>query len=154
MDWQCDSSCMTDSDEGLENWQNRLYELHGHRCARITKSIRWVGSQTKIFPIFDGLTDTEDFIAQFSKQIPDSQKMETLDSAFRATASRWWNGHKSTFIVGMLVKSPFAWDSWINLRRCEAGLMVRLALRNIWTSATKHGSMYLIKNGYIGFCTP
>ena len=44
MDWQCDSSCMTDSDEGLENWQNRLYELHGHRCAIITKSIRWVGS--------------------------------------------------------------------------------------------------------------
>ena len=33
MDWQCDSSCMTDSDDGLENWQNILYELHGHRCA-------------------------------------------------------------------------------------------------------------------------
>ena len=22
MDWQCDSSCMSDSDDGLENWQN------------------------------------------------------------------------------------------------------------------------------------
>ena len=40
MDWQCDSFCMTDSDDGLENWQNRLYELHGHRCARIIKSLR------------------------------------------------------------------------------------------------------------------
>ena len=30
MDWKCDSSCMTDSDDGLENWHNRLYELHGH----------------------------------------------------------------------------------------------------------------------------
>ena len=29
MDWQCDSSCMSDSDDGLENWQQRLYELHG-----------------------------------------------------------------------------------------------------------------------------
>ena len=46
MDWQCDSSCLTDSDDGLENWQNRLYELHGHRCARLTKSLRWLGSQT------------------------------------------------------------------------------------------------------------
>ena len=45
MDWQCDSSCMMDSDEGLENWQKRLYELHGHRCAGITKSIRWLGAQ-------------------------------------------------------------------------------------------------------------
>ena len=94
MDWKCEISCMTDSDEGLENWQNRLYELHGHRCARITKSLRWVGSQTKIFPNFDGLTDREDFIVQFSEQVPDSQKMETLDSAFRAATARWWNGHK------------------------------------------------------------
>ena len=44
MDWQCDSSRMTDSDEGLENSQNRLYELHGHRCAGITKSLRWLSS--------------------------------------------------------------------------------------------------------------
>ena len=40
LDWQCDSSCMSDSDDGLENWQNRLYELHGHRCAQLTKSLR------------------------------------------------------------------------------------------------------------------
>ena len=94
LDWQCDSSCMTDSDEGLENWQSRLYELHGHRYARITKSIRWVGTETRTVPIFDGLTNLEEFIVQFSEQIPDSQKMETLNSAFRATAARWWDGHK------------------------------------------------------------
>ena len=85
---------MTDSDDGLENWQNRLYELHGHRCARITKSLRWLGSQTRPLAVFDGSTDPEDFIEKFSSQIPNSQKMETLDSTFRATAARWWNGHK------------------------------------------------------------
>ena len=94
MDWQCDSSCMTDSDDGLENWQNRLYELHGHQCARITKSLRWLSLQTRALPIFDGLTDPADFIVQFSEQVPDSQKMQTLDSVFRATTARWWNGHK------------------------------------------------------------
>ena len=94
MDWKCDSSCMTDSDEGLENWQSRLYELHGHRCARITKSLRWLGSQTRVLPIFDGLKDPEAFIVQFSEQVLDSQKMETLDSVFKATVARWWNGHK------------------------------------------------------------
>ena len=62
MDWQCDSSYMTDSDDGLENWQNRLYELHGHRCARITKSIRWLGAQVRILPNFDDLSDPEQFI--------------------------------------------------------------------------------------------
>ena len=94
MDRQCDNSCMTDSDEGLENWQNRLYELHGHRRARITKSLKWLGSQTRVLPIFDGLIDPADFIVQFSEKVPDSQKMQTLDSVFRATATKWWNGHK------------------------------------------------------------
>ena len=94
MDWQCDSSCMTDSDDGLENWQNRLYELHGHRCARITKSLRWLGSQTRPLPIFDGSTDPEEFIEQFLAQILDSQKMETLDLALKAIAARWWTGHR------------------------------------------------------------
>ncbi len=39
INWKCDSSCITDSDEGLENWQSRLCELHGHLCVRITKCI-------------------------------------------------------------------------------------------------------------------
>ena len=92
MDWQCDKSYMTNLDDFLENWQNRLYELHGHRCARITNFLRWLSSQTRALPNFDGSTDPEEFIAQFSAQVPDSQKMETLDSAFRAVAARWWNG--------------------------------------------------------------
>ena len=72
MDWQCDSSCMTNSDDGLENWQNRLYELHGHRCAISTKCLKWLGSQTRDLPTFDGLTDPTNFIMQFSEQVPHS----------------------------------------------------------------------------------
>ena len=72
MDWQCDSSCMTDSDDGLENWQNRLHEMHGHIFSRITKSLRWVGTQESTLPIFDGLSDPEQFIGQFLEQEPDS----------------------------------------------------------------------------------
>ena len=62
MDWQCDSSCMSDSDDGLENWQNRLYELHGHRCARITKSLRCLSSQTRTLTASDGSTDPQESI--------------------------------------------------------------------------------------------
>ena len=72
LDSQCDSSCMTDSDDGLENWQNRLHELHGHRCARITKSLRWLGTQDSSLPIFDGLSDPKHFIGQCSEWVPDS----------------------------------------------------------------------------------
>ena len=31
--WQCDSSSASDSDIGLENWQNKLYEVSSHRSA-------------------------------------------------------------------------------------------------------------------------
>ena len=72
MDWQCDSSYMIDSDDGLENWQSRLYELHGHRCSIITKYLRWLGSQTRTLPVFDGSTDPEEFIVQFSEKVPNS----------------------------------------------------------------------------------
>ena len=37
--WRCDSSCALDSEVGLENWQNILYEVSAHRCAFITKSL-------------------------------------------------------------------------------------------------------------------
>ena len=82
---------MMDSNDGLENWQNRLYELYGHKCARITKSLRWL---TRALPIFYGLTDPAEFSATFSEQMPASQTRETLDSAFRATAARWRDNHK------------------------------------------------------------
>ena len=94
MDWQCDNSCMTDSDDGLENWQNRIYELHGHRCARITKSIRWLGAQVRVLPNSDDLSDPKQFIEQFLDQIPDPQKRETLDLVFRPTVARWRDNHK------------------------------------------------------------
>ena len=72
LDWQCDSSCMSDSDDGLENWQNRLYELHGHRCAQITKSLRCLSVQPRELPTQVGLTDLGEFIAHFSEQVPKS----------------------------------------------------------------------------------
>ena len=98
---------MTDLDDGLENWQNRLYELHGHRCARITKSIRWLGAQVRVLPNSDDLSNPEQFIEQFLDQIPDPQKRETLDLVFRPPAARWRDNHKKYILVGKLVRNLF-----------------------------------------------
>ena len=38
--WKCESSCISDSGERLEKWQNRLHEVSSRKCARITNSIR------------------------------------------------------------------------------------------------------------------
>jgi len=42
--WRGISSFTLDSDEGLENWKERLHEVLVRRCARITKSLRWIGT--------------------------------------------------------------------------------------------------------------
>ena len=39
LSWRCESSCISDSEVGLENWQQRLHEVLGRRLARITKSL-------------------------------------------------------------------------------------------------------------------
>ena len=94
MGWESSSSCMTDYEDDLETWQNQLYELHEHRSVSTTKSLRWLSSQPRALPVFDGSTDPELFIVQFSDHIPKSQKMKALESAFRATVARWWMGLK------------------------------------------------------------
>ena len=94
MDWECDSSCMTDSDDGLESWQNQLYELHGHRCARITKSLRWLSSQTRTLPVSESSTDPEESSVPTPIQMLELQKSENLESASGVTATSRWTAHK------------------------------------------------------------
>ena len=85
MDWQYDNSDMMDSEDGLENYHNQLYELHGYRCARITKSLIRLSSQTRALPICEGSTDLEVLI------LLNSLKMVTLESTFGATIAKGWN---------------------------------------------------------------
>ena len=92
--WRCDSSCASDSDVGLENWQNRLYEVSAHKCAFMTKSLRWIGTEIKDIPSFDGLADVNEFLQQFEQEISHEQRMEVIDLAVRATPARWWHSHK------------------------------------------------------------
>jgi len=59
--WRGISSYASYSDEGLENWQQRLHEVSMIICARITKSLRWIGSEICDPPIFDGISNVETF---------------------------------------------------------------------------------------------
>jgi hypothetical protein len=43
LSWWSFTSCTTDSNTGLENWQQRLHEVSTRRCTRIDRAVRWVG---------------------------------------------------------------------------------------------------------------
>ena len=44
--WHNDSSASSDSDDALENWQDRLHEVSFKKCGLITQSLRRVAIET------------------------------------------------------------------------------------------------------------
>ena len=81
LSWRCASSCVSDSDANLEDWQNRLHEVSQRRCATITKELRWIGLEVSTTPTFDGLSDIQLFLKQYEEQIPLEKRLEVLDIA-------------------------------------------------------------------------
>ena len=78
----------------LENWQNRLYEVSARRCAFVTKSLRWIGTEIIDILSFHGLVDVNEFLQQFEQEIPQEQRLTTMDLAVKATPATWWHAHK------------------------------------------------------------
>ena len=110
LNWHCESSCISDLEVGLENWKQCIHEVSRRRLARITKSLRWIGSEVSTLPIFDGLSDIHIFVQEYEVQVPYSKRLQSLVVALRATSTRWWTGHQGKITT---------WES------CRKLLMIR-----------------------------
>ena len=75
LSWRCESSCMSDLEVGLENWQECLHEVSRRRLARITKTLRWIGLEVSTLPVFDGLSDIEIFVQEYEAQLPCPERL-------------------------------------------------------------------------------
>ena len=53
LSWKCASSCTSDSGEALENWKNRLHEVSMRRCARVTRSMQRVETESRELPTYE-----------------------------------------------------------------------------------------------------
>jgi hypothetical protein len=38
--WRSDNTCSSESEEALENWQNKMYEVSAWRCSRLNREVR------------------------------------------------------------------------------------------------------------------
>jgi len=85
LSWQSITSCVLDSDTGLENWQQRLHEVSTRRCTRIDHAVRWVGTYIREPPSFHGVNDLEEFLTQYKDEVLENQRLLALDIAFKAT---------------------------------------------------------------------
>lgn len=72
LNWQSITSCATKLDTGLENWQQRLHEVSTKICARIDHAIRWVGTEIREPPSFNGINDIETLLAQYEYDVSEN----------------------------------------------------------------------------------
>jgi hypothetical protein len=96
LSWQSITSSATDSDTGLEKWQQRLHEVSMRRCSRIDRAVRWVGTEIREPPSFHGLNDLEKFLTQYEYEVLENRRLLSLDLSHKATPARWWGTHKQT----------------------------------------------------------
>jgi hypothetical protein len=94
LSWRSITSCVTDSDTGLENWQQTLHKVSTRRCARIDRAVRWVGMKIREPPSFHGINDLEIFLVEYEAKVSENQRLLALDKALKATLARWWGTHK------------------------------------------------------------
>ena len=88
LSWCYPSSCTSNSDQGMENWQNRMHEVSGRRCVQLTKSLRWIGLEVSQIPTFSGFSQVKEFLVENEIQVPSFQRLKALDVALRATPEK------------------------------------------------------------------
>jgi hypothetical protein len=50
-----------------------MYEFSTRRCARLTKEVRWIGTEVNNLPTVDGLNHLEIFLSEFEEIVPVQQ---------------------------------------------------------------------------------
>jgi hypothetical protein len=90
------TSCVSDSNMGLENWQQRLHEVSTRICTRIDRAVRWVGMQIREPHRFHGMNDLEELLTRYEDEVLENQRLLALDISLKATPKRWWGAHKET----------------------------------------------------------
>ena len=55
------------------------------RCARITKYVQRVGTQSQPLPTYEGIPNLEMFLTKLEELVTDSQQLSMLEFAVKAT---------------------------------------------------------------------
>ena len=66
------------------------------KCAIITLSVRWVGTEASELPTYEGLPNLASFLTEFEEKVIEHQRLSTLDYVLKATPAKWWVTHKES----------------------------------------------------------
>ena len=48
-------------------------------------------------PMYDGLSEVDDFLNKFEREVSEQQHFDTLKWVLQATPARWWGMHQTSF---------------------------------------------------------
>lgn len=63
----------------------------------MTRSLRYVEIEVRDMPMYDRLSEVDDFLNKFEKEVPKQQCFNTLKWVLRATPTIWWGTHQRSF---------------------------------------------------------
>ena len=95
--WEHESSCTSYSNEEIEWWQNQLHEVTMLHCNMMTRPLRCVTIEVRDLPTYDGLSEVDDFLNKFEKEVPERQHFDALKWVLYAMPTRWWGTHQTSF---------------------------------------------------------
>lgn len=77
--WEHESSCTSDSDEEIEQWQNQLHAVTTLKCNMMIRSLHFVSIEVRDLPTYDGLSEVDAFLDKFEREVPKKQCFEALN---------------------------------------------------------------------------
>lgn len=87
--WERESYCTSDSNEEIERWQNRLHEVTMINCNMMTRSLHCMATEVRDLPMYDELSEVDDFLNKFEKEVLKQQHLDALKWVLCATPARW-----------------------------------------------------------------
>lgn len=95
--WERESSCTSNLDKEIEQWQNWLHEVTTLNCNMMIRSLCCMEIEIRDLPMYDQLIMVDDFLNKFEIEVPEQQRFDSLKWALRAMPTRWWGTHQRSF---------------------------------------------------------
>ena len=86
--WCSASSASYDSDDALENWQNRLHEVSLWKCGLITQSLCHFVTETIHLLIYAGILELSEFLVEFNDKVLKPLWLLVLEEALKDAPAR------------------------------------------------------------------
>jgi len=63
----------------------------------MTRSLRYVATEVRDLPMYDGLSKVDEFLNNFEKEVSEQQWLDALKWVLCAMSTRWWGMHQINF---------------------------------------------------------